>query len=632
MADDTHSHTGRIDRRKFLGGLGAGAGLTVAGCIGDDDEPVPEGTGTIQVGMVTPPDTLNPLVSTSAYASFIWANIYDFGTTVHPEFGTIEPINDAFRPWALEEFDLDVDNIGTSEPAMTATLREDLEFNDGEPVTAEDVVFSIDYIIEQQPGGTISAAPYANLEEVTYDSPDGYEISYFLEETELQWFTGILGSIILPEHIWSDVDEHSEYDPLQDGDMVGSGSWEVEDYAWEEWFEINVRNAHVPQTTHPEVDWVDDEAPYLDGWDIEVFGSETAAEESLMDGEIDTLFFPSGASIDLAIDAQEDDGLDLYQSPDSGYYHNSYNMRRVPYDDVAFRQFLVKSFDKDWVVEEIGEGIAAEKGDYVVIPEYDFFRPDPPWEADEYEGIDLPALEFPTDDFSLDEGAVQELRDFLENHPDAVHDYSWEEASSDQADPDDGLILHVNGEPLEEAHTDNDGNTGQGPLEMISYPPDDFPVRSRYSQRWVEVLNELGVPTELNVMDFTAATGVIYVQEDFDMFTMGWGLGVAMTHLVGLYSSEGADLEGDAEVPNFNAMGYTGADDLIFEDAGIMDFDERTDTMPQVCAQIWRDAPTEITQFHNLLEPVNNDFVGWQDEGAGSVVGDKTTLNVRLED
>ena len=644
MADDNSRKRGRIDRRKFVGGLGVGAGLTLAGCIGDDDDPdddddteatasptpdpedIPEG-GTVHVATVAEPETLNPLVSTSAYASAIWGNIYDWGTTLHPE-------DQSFRPWAIEDWSMDQDNVGTSEPTVTATLRNDLSFTDGEPVTAEDVEFTINYILEQDPGGTVGTTPFLNLDEVTYDSPDGYELNYFFEEPELQWFTGTLGSVILPKHIWEDVDDHSQYEPRDDG-MVGSGVWELEDYAWDQWFELSFRDSdEVPQTTHEEVDWIHDDAPFLDTWRIEIFGSETAAEEAVMDGEADVLFTATGASIDMALDAQESDHLSIYESPDLGYYHNSFNLRRVPYDDKAFRQFLVRTFDKDWVVDDLNEGIAAVKGDYVVLPEFDHFRPDPPWETDEYDGIELPDLEFPGTDFDLTEDEIQELRDFLVEHPDAIHDYSWEEATSEHADSPDGQILHVNGEPLEEAHTDNDGEAGQGPLEMITYPADDFEVRNRYSIEWVQALQEIGVPTEAEILTFAASSDRIWIELDFDMFTRGWGLGAAMTHLVDLYSSAGADLEGDMDAPMFNGMAYTGADDLIFEDAGIMDFDEREETLPPICAQMWQDAPTEITQFHNLLEPVSNDFVGWQEDGPGSLIADKTLeiLNVRRAD
>ena len=638
MADDESRKRGRIDRRKFVGGLGAGAGLTLAGCIGDDDtddgteatpSPTPEGGdipegGTVHIATVAEPETLNPLVSTSAYASAIWGNIYDFGTTLHPE-------DQSFRPWAIQDWELNEDNVGSDEPTVTATLREDLTFNDGTPVTAEDVGFTVDYILEQQPGGSITDLPFQNLEEVVYDSPDGYELSYYFEEPELEWFTGTLGSIILPKHVWEDVDDHSEYEPREHG-MVGSGVWELEDYAWDEWFELSFRDSEeVPQTTHEDIDWIHDDAPFLDTWRVEIFGSETAAEEAVMDGDADVLFTAVGASIDMAIDAQESDNLSVIESADLGYYHNSYNLRRVPYDDKAFRQFLVRTFDKDWVIDDLNEGIGAVKGDYVVMPEFDTYRPDPPWDTDEYEGIDLPDLEFPGEDFDLTQDEIDELREYLSEHPDASHDYTWEEATTEHADSPDGLVLHVNGQPLEEAHTDNEGNEGQGPLEMITYPADDFEIRNRYGVEWVQMLQTIGVPTEAEIMTFAAATDQLWVEHDFDMFTRGWGLGAAMTHFVALYSSDGADLEGDIDVPMFNAMGYTGADDVIFEDAGIMDFDERENTVPQICAQIWHDAPTEITQFHNLLEPVSNDFVGWQEDGPGSIIADKTLeiLNVR---
>lgn len=119
MADDDSSNDGRIDRRKFLGGLGAGAAAGLAGCGGDGgtatpgdtptetattgdggdgmdtptetEEPTPtqEGGpqpgGTPTIGMAVAPSTLNPYAAGSVYSFFIIDRVMGAGGTVtHP--------------------------------------------------------------------------------------------------------------------------------------------------------------------------------------------------------------------------------------------------------------------------------------------------------------------------------------------------------------------------------------------------------------------------------------------------------------------------------------------------------------------------------------------------------------------
>ena len=643
MADDNSRKRGRIDRRKFVGGLGAGAGLTLAGCIGDDDDPdddddteatasptpdpadIVEG-GTITVGMAQAPTDLNPMSSGEAYESFIWANVYDSPTITRPDFGQEMPVMDGFAPWIFGDWELNEDNIGGDDPAITATMIDDeITFHDGEPLTAEDYVFTVDYLMEQNPAGTLNAVGLGQVEEIDYDSPDGDTVNVWLEAPELEWLTAVLGKHVLPKHIWEDVPDAEEHAPLAEGDLIGSGIWEVEDYAHEEWYEISVRDSdEMPMTALPEIDWIHDDAPFLDTWRVEIFGETSTAEEALADGDIQGLYLGGGVSVETAIQLQDDDDYTVHTNADSGYYHISFNLLRQPFDDRVFRQFLDLSFDKDWVIDDLNEGIAGEKGDYAVIPDFEHFRPDPPWETDEYEGIELGDRTFPGDagNFSLDEDAIGELRDFLSDHADAAYDYTWEETTSEYVDSPDGLVLHVNGEPLEDFLTDNEGNSRGAPIELLSYPPDEMPIRAQYTQRWAEILQEIGVPVETEVITFSTMVDRTYTERNFDMFTMGWALGVSMTHFYSLYHSD--------DIAANNAMAYGGADDIIDEDNALMDFDDRVDTVPRICAQMYYDAPTSIVQFHNLLEPTSDEFIGWIDEGPGSPLADKQIHNVRL--
>ena len=643
MTDDPIQRSGRVNRRKFLTGVGAGVTAGLAGC----SEGNPEQTGTPSDGtptteeptqtqasgeipsggmpiqaLDTVPETTNPLTYSDSYSFEIIRKVYDFGTAVHPE-------DQSFTPWSFADWEINVDNIGSSSPAIVANLRDDLTFNDGEAVTAQDYKFTVDYIKEQEPTGSISASIYSAVEEVGVDSPDGTTVNIFLSRKDNRWFTGILGSIILPQHIWSNVSDHSKYEPYKEGGPIGSGPMVLEDYSWENWYEFTFRpKEEIPWPSADYVDWIHEDAPFLDGVRLEVFGSENAMEQALLNGDVDTVF--QGTTVERAVEATNQDFLTVKKSPEAGYSHHSFNLRRVPLDDPAFRQLLVMLKDGKWIVEDLFKGIGAQDGDYASIAAFKNWRPPAPTETGEYEGISIPDLVFPGSgrgSFQLTQEAIDKARNFLVNHPRAKHDYTIEEAATDASAAPDGMEIFVNGTPLSEAHTDNNGNAGQGPLEFSYNPPQEDLQESQIAQRWIGALKNVGIPVRTQIQSFNSQAPKVYAQENFDIFAMGWGLGVNQTHFVQLYSSEGADLDGTVDAQMFNPMGYTGADDLIFQDRDTMMPEDRQPLVKQVLAKIWSDAPTMITYYANLTEPVNTRFTGYVETVGG--IGEGGWLNVR---
>jgi peptide/nickel transport system substrate-binding protein len=641
IRDSDSTRTRRIDRRTFLLGIGGGT-VGLAGCGYDspsggepteteNGEATPTDSGSdIQrggkpiLGMDTAPSDLNPLERADAYELEIIENIYGKGTIVHPE--TYE-----FEPWSFEDWTLEPDNIGTDEPTLTGQLRDDLTFSDGEPVTAEDVKFTIEYSKEQGVTGMVAASQFEAVEEITVDSADGQTVNYFFSRPDNGWFTNILGSIILPKHVWENVDNYAEYQPRNsEAGVVGVGPLVLADFDWENWFELEMRPPEkVPWPAAEYVDWIHEDAPFIEGLRVEIFGSETALEQAVLDGDVDVA--RGSFDVDRAADATQQDTLEVEESPNDGWHHHSFNVRRAPLDDPAFRQLLVLLNDKEWIVEDQFRGIGATKGSYATLPEYEEWRPPEPSEIDEYEGIPIPDLRFPGDrgSFQLSEDDIADVRQFLVDHSRAQHDYSFDEATTDASDAPDGQELYVDGEPLSDAHTDNDGNGGQGVLQMIHSPPDDSPKAVRLAERWMGVLKRVGVPIEPRVLGFDALTNEVLIKENFDIAEFGWTrTGPNNDHYRNRYGRWGADVESNQDTIMFNVMGYTGADDLIQEQSEMLDPEERKPVVKKVLARIYADAPADITHHEKVLQPVNAEYGGWVNT-IGGVNNPNSWLNLR---
>lgn len=602
-----------------MAGLGAGLAAGLAGCAaagnGTDETPTagsmpespPEG-GTATLGLSNGPTSLNPLTYSTAAEYEAIRRVYDVGVTTHPT--TYD-----YAPWTFVDWSVHPENAGTSSPTVRATMRDDTTFSDGTPVTPEDFAFTVQYLKEQNVTGQISAAQVSAVEDVAVGDS---EVDIFLSEPYNGWFADVLGQVILPKHVWRNVSDYTTYEPRKEGGPVGSGPMVLEDYAWGNWLNFAYREDEaVPWPRDDRIDWLHDEGPFLDRVRLQIYGNRSTMREDLLAGDLTAMY--QGVSPSDAETAQNTDGIEVAQNPSRGYDHVSFNLRRTPFDDVAFRQFLRKLFDGDWVVEGPYEGIGAEKGTYPSIASFEDWRPPEPWEADEYDGVPLPTLAFPGEagTFELDADAVAAARDFLVDHDEAVHDYAFAEGSQPATDAPDGAQLFVNGEPLTEAHTDNDGTGGQGPIEFLYEPPGEDRTQNAVGEAFTAALRRVGVPVSPTVQSQSTTEMSVYFAEDFDMYSMGWGITPYLVSYRSFYGAAGVDTEGTTDRPFLNPMGYTGAQDAIEADARTMERSERIPHVKRIQAQIWHDAPTIVTAYKNLLEPHPAAFGGFTETAGG---------------
>ncbi len=579
------------------------------------------------LGMAGKPESLNPLHTSSAYSATIMNAIYTHGTALHPD-------QDEVVPWGFRDWELYPENAGTSDPTVVVELRDDLTWSDGRPVTAEDVQFTVEYTKEQQASGILADSDFGSVEDVTVDSDSGTTVSYFFERKDCAWATRTLGAEILPKHKWRNVSDYRSHRPLEYGGPVGSGPFVVEEYGDDEFLLRRRDEEFIPWNRLDYTEWLDEDGPFIDGLRIRIFETNDEREEALLNGDIDQPFGP--IEIDIAANSRDIGHLELMTIDDDGWGHISFNNRRTPLDDCVFRQFLVMLMDHTAIVEDYYQEFGARKGTYVTPAAYEDWRPPEPTEIDEYEGIPIPSLEFPGNrgEFTLDDDHVERAWEFLLDHEDAKHDYSLGEAVTDLTGAPGGKEIYVNGRPLTEAHTDNEGNDGHGPFDMSRNPPDDEPTpRVNAVSGWIDALQRVGIPIEPNYQTWAEQSRQVYITQEFDMYERGWdGITANNDHYTTLFSSAGANFgENEEERRYRNTMGYMGADELIQEQRRMMNPERRKPVVKRVLAQIWYDAPTLVQEYIKNLQPVTTRFTG-RVQTVGGVNNKQSWLNMRLHE
>ncbi|MBM6896314.1 peptide ABC transporter substrate-binding protein [Pseudoflavonifractor capillosus] len=118
-------------------------------------------------------------------------------------------------PWLAESWNVNGNDY-------TFTLFEDAVFQDGEALTSDDVAFTLDYYKEHPPVSN----PLGVGEEFMVDHytvVDDHTITLTVTEPDADTLSSLGSFVILPQHIWSEVDDPYSY--TGEGYLVGSGAF-----------------------------------------------------------------------------------------------------------------------------------------------------------------------------------------------------------------------------------------------------------------------------------------------------------------------------------------------------------------------------------------------------------------------
>jgi peptide/nickel transport system substrate-binding protein len=211
-----------MDRRRFLLGSAGMVGAFALGACSNDTE---EGAGPGDGAAVRRPTLRLPggdvgFPSPFAYmrgGGYIQAtHIYD---TLVWKDSTGELL-----PWLAESWEESGDGL-----TYTFTLRPDVTWHDGEPLTAADVAFTFDYFRSQTISPQVIIQPLPEIREVVATGDRTVEFRLATPLAPFFQFGGAGSVLIVPRHIWSSVDNAATAtDPAV---LVGSGPYRLASYS-----------------------------------------------------------------------------------------------------------------------------------------------------------------------------------------------------------------------------------------------------------------------------------------------------------------------------------------------------------------------------------------------------------------
>jgi peptide/nickel transport system substrate-binding protein len=245
-----------------VGTLVAAAAMTAAivalpAAAQEDTTAADEEKQVLKIGWGADPQSLNPFVALDEEAYTVWATTWDLLVNFSPE--DLSPTEGIAESWEVSD----------DRRTVTFTLA-DRTWSDGEPVTSEDVKWSLETLGEE---GDLFTSYTNNVTSV--ETPDEQTVVIETKKPDARIIGGLF-VYILPEHIWGEVplDEVTRtYQP--ELPMVGSGPFIVTEFE---------RGRILRLERNPE--W-DGEEPQFDEIQFIKYGTEDAVERALMLGEVD---------------------------------------------------------------------------------------------------------------------------------------------------------------------------------------------------------------------------------------------------------------------------------------------------------------------------------------------------------
>lgn len=306
---------------------------------------IPDRGGIFREGVTGPPQYLNPLLcQASTTDEDLCALIYR-GLTKIDKQGRVVP--DLADGWTVD-----------NSLVYTFRLRNDQFWHDGEPVTADDVMFTIGLL---QDPDLVALPDLASLwRTVTAEKLDDYTVRFTLREpfTPFMDYTSIG---LLPEHLWSGTPANMlASSPLTEA-PIGTGPMRV----------VEIKSDHI--TLEPNPFWAG-RPPYLSALQLKYYPDHPSLFAAFDAGEIDGISQVLPADMATA-NTRED--LQLFSSVESSYVNIIFNLRNpdVPFlQDPNVRKALYYGLDRERLINDVinGEGIVSHS---LLLPENWAYNP-----------------------------------------------------------------------------------------------------------------------------------------------------------------------------------------------------------------------------------------------------------------
>ena len=508
------------------------------------------------VGMLSDVDSLNPFTGVLAESYEIFQ--LQYATLMQPSSADFTP-----APGLAESWEESADG-----KTWTYTLRPDLVWSDGTPLTANDVAYTFNRILE----GRYEQRNYGNYVRNITSVEATDDRTVVMTVSAPSPIMERLAVYILPEHVWSGVDAKAvkSFANEPEGEpLVGSGPFLVAERRTGQFIRLVANDSYYAGR------------PKVDELVFRIYNNPDALGQALIKGEVD---FATGLTADVFSTLEGQEGITTYAGDYSGFNELAFNMGAATADgkpigdgnphlqDQQVRLAISHAIDRQQMVDKILNGYGTP-GSTIIPPLYTTLHIDPGTQT--YD----PAL------------ANQILDD------------------AGYAMGPDGVRVGPDGVPMKYrlfVRTDSDSSVKSG-------------------EYFKSYLAAIGIEAEVKPVDENALFEIIG-RGEFDMFEWGWVVEPDPDYQLSTFTcakrsyEDGGEIYADLSDSFYCDEEY---DQLYAAQSEETDQTARADIVKQMQQILYDAVPYVVTYYYDNLEAYRSDrftgFVG-QPEGRGSLL------------
>ncbi|RIK37726.1 MAG: ABC transporter substrate-binding protein [Chloroflexi bacterium] len=250
-------------------------------------------------------------------------------------------LNGVPKPWLATDAALSEDGL-----TVTLTLRDDVTWHDGQPLTAEDIKFTFDYFKANQQGRfTRDLRPVAST---AVDDEGRVVVTLSAPAPSLE--LGTLADVpILPKHIWEGVANPAEH-TFEGVTNIGTGPYQLAEYQPEQFYRFTANPDYFAG------------APAVAELVAIKFADDAGALAALRGGEVDMIVRPvAPEQIDLLSALP---GMKVAQGPLFTTQMLTYDMTKPPFNRLEVRQAMALAIDRQDIIDTVylGAGTVGSAG------------------------------------------------------------------------------------------------------------------------------------------------------------------------------------------------------------------------------------------------------------------------------
>ncbi len=539
-------------------GLSWGIGNALAG--GSPSPSASPGTLRVQFGTTFDADNLNPFVGYSGTSYEIFHLNYDFLVGYNTDLSP--------RPELATSWETSPDG-----KTWTFTLRQGVKWQDGQPFTAADVVFTYMYIIKNNL--TAFTSYTNNIEKV--EALDDLTVKMTCSKPKANMLR--LWIPILPEHVWSKVPgDKAGKNYINQTPIVGTGPFQT--------VEVK-KGSYIKLVKNP--NYWDKGKPTINELVIAVYQNADTMEQDLKAGTLDyALGIPTAQFTALASDPSlttNAANLRYFDEIAMNCYDNPASLGNPVLRDPKFRQAISWAVDKQKIVD-LAYGGYALVGQGLITP-------------------DVPTY-------------------YWQPAPDITFGFDLQKA---------GQMLDAAGYPLKNGvRVDKRGK----PISLRLWARSDDNASQLSGKLVAGWFGDIGLKITFQTLDSGAISDALYNYKgntyapDYDMYIWGWGQYVDPDYILNVFTT--GQIEGWND-PIWSNAEY---DKLYVQQAQTIDPAKRKPIVDRMAEIFYTEAPFIITNYEQQLEAYNTQkWEGWTQvppgKGPVAFINDNidTYLNLR---